>query len=409
LNTRLQELCNRIPTPFYAYDEKAIFENVERFARIPYEKKAIYFASMANDNPVLLNIIRKAGFGIFVNSMKHLALAVEIGFEPHQIIYTTTGLSSKHMAFLIQHGILVNLDTLDQVARYGELARGGKAGIRLNTDERSRVDSYVSGNNSRIGLLPHELPNVLAIARQKGLRIAGTHVYLGTDIVTEDEMLAGMKRMLELSRSFPDLEYVDFGGGFPVASENQGNFNFARYQKECAELLRACSAERGRPIQLILEPGRALFGDSAVFCTRVVEVKEREDRYIVACDGSVSIFPRPLVYGIYHSVAVAGRTGAPPADKPSDVVGSTTYSRDFLTRGAKLPKVEPGDVLVFDSAGSYCYSMITRFLGQALPAEILIDRDGNAVVIRKPENFETELQAAFAARELAVRLNKKVA
>lgn len=409
MNTHLPELCKKLATPFYLYDERIISENISRFTRIPYRPKTIHFASMANDNPVLLDIIRKTGFGIFVNSMKHLTLAIKVGFEPERIIYATTGMSTKDLEFLIRHNIRVNLDTLDQIRRYGSLAPGGSVGIRLNTEERSRVDSYVSGANSRIGLLPSELPEALELARQKKLRIVGTHVYLGTDIVTAEEMLAGVRRTLDLSRAFPDLEYVDFGGGFPVASENNGQFDFERYRLEITSLLESYSQERGRSIHLILEPGRSLFGDSAVFCTRVLEVKERPDRYLVSCDSSVGIFPRPLIYGVYHPVSVVGRDSETNAEKPSDVVGSTTYSRDFLIRGAALPRVQPGDTLIFKSAGSYCYSMITRFLGQPLPSEILLDCEGNALTIRGPETFETELHSAFAARALAARVSANAA
>jgi len=75
-------------------------------------------------------------------------------------------------------------------------------------------------------------------------------------------------------------------------------------------------------------------------------------------------------------------------EKPTDVVGSTTYSRDFLAKGSALPGLKTGDVLVFQNAGSYSYSMITQFLGQNAPCEVLIGKDGTVRLIRDREEVD---------------------
>ncbi|QTR02597.1 hypothetical protein J7S33_26460 [Saccharothrix algeriensis] len=120
-----------------------------------------------------------------------------------------------------------------------------------------------------------------------------------------------------------------------------------------------------------------------MFCTVVLDVKVRPDRRLVCVDASASLMPRSLFYGEYNAVDVLGKTGDPIDGKPTDVVGSTTYSRDFLAKGGKLPATEVGDVLVFRNTGSYGYSMMTQFLGQDAPAEVLVAADGTPRVIRE--------------------------
>jgi diaminopimelate decarboxylase len=97
-----------------------------------------------------------------------------------------------------------------------------------------------------------------------------------------------------------------------------------------------------------------------------------------------------MFYEDYNPLRVAGAEGRRPFARPVDVAGATTYSRDYLTRKVELAEVSPGDLLVFGNAGSYCYSMITRFLGQSLPPEYLLRCDGRLELIRPGENFLAE-------------------
>jgi diaminopimelate decarboxylase len=343
---------------------------------------------MANNNPHLLKILKNADFGIFVNSMKHLSIAVKSGFEVSDIIYTTTGISQRDMEFIIQKNISINLDSLEQVKLYGSLNSGGSIGVRLNIDEKSRDNIFI-GSESRIGILETEFPELLEIASRYSLKIIGTHVYLGTNIISFDEMIAGTKKTLDLSEHFPDLEYIDLGGGFPIDGENGQYFDYDKYGELITELFNNYSKKHGRSIKLILEPGRSLFGDTAVFCSQVLDVKERPDRFLISCDASASILPRSMFYNnTFHNIEVLGKQNAPKLSKPAGVVGSTTYSRDYLGKDLQLPMVEIGDILMFKNAGSYCYAMITQFLGQAMPSEVLIDTSGKPKLIRERETFQ---------------------
>jgi diaminopimelate decarboxylase len=58
--------------------------------------------------------------------------------------------------------------------------------------------------------------------------------------------------------------------------------------------------------------------------------------------------------------------------RPVDVCGNSTYSRDFLARGVRMPLPSIGDKLAFLDAGAYCRSMITEFLGKDRPNEIVL-------------------------------------
>jgi diaminopimelate decarboxylase len=200
-------------------------------------------------------------------------------------------------------------------------------------------------------------------------------------------LLAGVDKTLALSDAFEDLEFVDLGGGFPI---EEARFDFERYRHAVSERMEAYSQKRGRRIRLILEPGRAIFGNTAFFCAQVTDVKERPDRYLVCLNASATLIPRAMFYEDYNPADVLRGSATGEFDKPVDLVGATTYSRDFIGRKVPLARVHPGDWLKLHLAGSYCYAMITRFLGQAMPPEYLIRSNGEVELIRQGESYFSE-------------------
>lgn len=175
--TGTYEAVARFGTPCYVYDEERIVANATRFLSIGYAATAVHFASMANDNPFLLQLLRRLGLGVFVNSEKHLHAVLAAGFRGQQIIYAATGLTAGQMRLARQIGARLHLDSVGQVATYGA----------------------------------DELAGLFDVADAHGLRLTGTHVYRGTNIRTPQEMLAGVEAALELSTRFRDLEYAGLG------------------------------------------------------------------------------------------------------------------------------------------------------------------------------------------------------
>jgi diaminopimelate decarboxylase len=186
-------------------------------------------------------------------------------------------------------------------------------------------------------------------------------------------MLPTIEQFFQVAKALPDLEYVNIGGGIGIDYAHLGRpFDVDRYGRALSVQVRGLRETHRRPIDLIVEPGRGLSAPVATFITSVTDVKYVQDQRYAAVDGSVAVFPRPLLHPeTPHRIRVL-----PPLHgvsvQPTIVVGRTTYSRDILGH-AELPRtLEPGSLLAFDDAGAYCASMATRFLGQAEPAEVFL-------------------------------------
>ncbi len=359
-----KELAEQEPTPFYLYDTGRLRRSCRKLRALPAAPR-VYFATMANAHPRFLEVIREEGLGVFVNTMGHLERALEVGFEPRDIIYTASGMSDALMRQVQATGAEVNLDSPGQIARWRTLFPGQPFGIRCNIGDRIQAretrGGFFVGPQSRLGLSGTEIEAAFG-----SLDIHGLHLYVGTDILDLDYFEACYRALLELIPHFPALTYIDLGGGFGVPGPGQEPFDFDAYGGLVTTIMEEASTLAGRPLDLVLEPGRIVGAETGVFVCRVTDVKLRGEHQLVGVDGSSAQFPRPLLYpdSAWHPHLLLPADGRDAGRAvPAKIYGCSTYSRDFLVWEGALPPAQPGDVVVIGHAGAYSASLHTQFLG----------------------------------------------
>jgi len=94
---------------------------------------------------------------------------------------------------------------------------------------------------------------------------------------------------------------------------------------------------------------------------------------------------RPSYYGSFHQILPVREEDR--EEVVADVVGPVCESADFLAKGRKLPRPNPGELLAIMSAGAYGFSMATNYNSRPRVAEVLV-RDDEMHVIRKREDYE---------------------
>jgi diaminopimelate decarboxylase len=371
----IRKTADRTSGPFYLYEKSAIRAQCARFTSIRYSHKSVHFASMANAHPDFLATVRQAGMGIFVNSIGHLELARQVGFEKDEIVFTASAMDRALMGRVRDEGVILNLDSTGQLQTWWELFPDASVGIRCNigtlVTPRQTRGGYFLGPESRLGLSVDEIN-----ALQGDPRIHGLHLYLGTDINDLAYFTECYRQVVLLSRLFPALEYLDFGGGFGVETESRTPFDFKRYQGFVTRLMKSVSRDAGRDVRLVLEPGRIIGCEAGHFVCRVTDVKHRAGRQLVGLNGSTAQFTRPLFYPdeAYHPLAPLAGDGRQldAAQLTSSLYGCSTYSRDYFARDVELPPMRVGDLVVFGHAGAYCASSYTTFLGFPRATEVFV-------------------------------------
>ena len=142
---------------------------------------------------------------------------------------------------------------------------------------------------------------------------------------------------------------------------------------------------RGFGCTLILEPGRVIVGNAGVLVSKVLYIKENEEKRFVIVDAGMNDLVRPSYYGSYHQILPVKEETR--EEIVADVVGPICESSDFLAKGRKIQDLRSGELIAVMSAGAYGFSMSTNYNSRPRIAEVLV-RDDQMFVIRQREGYE---------------------
>jgi diaminopimelate decarboxylase len=361
--------------PYYIYEEQTIKDHCKIFQNLIYKNKAIHFATMANINPTFLQIVKNEKVNIFVNSVLHLNIALNVGFKGQDIIFTSSAMTKKTMKYAEEFNVQLNLDSPNQLNQWLTLFPDKAVGIRCNIGDKVKPYSNHAGTfigkESRLGFTREEISQIGDKSKIKGL-----HLYAGTDIFDIDYLINCYKELIAIANDFSELEYLNFGGGFGVSENGEKQFNFSEFNSRVSELMNQVSIQKNKSIKLILEPGRIIGGEAGYFVCTVTDVKPRGDKHFVGVNASTVQFSRPLLYAdtAKHPVCIIreGLQIVSEKKNTTTIYGCSTYSRDIFSNNIALPELKIGDIIVFANAGSYSASSHMHFLGFPKPEEFFI-------------------------------------
>lgn len=393
-----EELIAEYGSPLYVYDASLLRSTISRITRaVPYSPTRFHFASVTNGNIELMKIYREAGWGLHANTPGDVYLGLHAGFDPAEIVYSGSNLSGEEMEQMIEWQVgTLNLDALNQLELFCHLYAQRKSastqpriGFRLNLPD-------VTGQ-SRIGVRPSEFPEAISIADSFGLKISGIHFYRGTGTNSTQAFTEAIEPVIEAGRMLTDWQYLDFGGGFGYQyREERPGLDWEIFGSELARKIESL----GRPIDLIIEPGRASIAGCAALLARVVSVKWQDEKQIVGVDTTIANITVLSVHGGHRDIVALKETLKEKKGERyvTDVCGNTTFSRDYLGRRCSLPPMRRDDLIAILDAGAYGYAMSSHFLHRPRPAEVLIDVDSHRL-IRRREGYEvlTQFQLPYTA------------
>ncbi|MBI4149640.1 diaminopimelate decarboxylase [Candidatus Woesearchaeota archaeon] len=375
----MKELVQRYGSPLYVYDAEVIRRQYRNLIHsIAYPRLRIHYACKANSNIHILRILRRLGAGIEVVSRAEAELAMRAGFS--DVLYTCSNVTDEELRFAIQHHFMITIDSLGQLERYGKLNPGGSVSVRINNGIGAGMHQHVitGGPESKFGIYHTQVPEILRVAQQHGVHIVGVHQHIGSGILSPHIFMKAMRALLRTAREFPDLEFVDFGGGFGIPYRpGEKPLPMQQLGRQIARTFERFCREYGRRLRLVFEPGRYLVAESGRFLTTVTEVKKTPFHTFVCVDSGFSQFARPFLYGSYHEIVNLSKRN----DKQRvTVAGNICESGDVFARDRMLA-ARAGDVLEIRNAGAYGYAMSSDFNGRARPAEVLVDH-GRVRLIR---------------------------
>lgn len=388
---KLKDFCGTAETPFYLYDMNYIINKYERLKKcFPYEGVSIFYAMKANYNPHILKIMKEHNFCLDTVSPAEVILAGKIGFDAKNILFTANNMTDAEMQVVKEQGVLFNIDSLYRLEAFGAAYPGSEVCIRINPDVVAGENEKVAtaGALSKFGILLEDVGKAVEIARKYDLKVVGVHEHTGSGISDTGKVMESMIKLLEIINptDFPDLEFVDFGGGFKVPYEPDEKENdYEAFGRKALALFEEHCARYGKKLKLYFEPGKFTVADSACMVVQANTVKNNKGRLIVGTNSGFPHLIRPVFYGAYHHVVNLSNPGGEV--KVYDVYGNTCESGDCFAMQRELPEIRPGDYLAIMNAGAYCRSMASEYNLRPLPAEYVL-YDGEVITSRKKPTHE---------------------
>lgn len=385
----LATLAEDFGTPLYVYDGEKISSQVktlqQAFSAAPIKIK---YATKALSNVNILKLIRRAGAGVDAVSIEEVKLGIMAGFKAEEIMYTPSGVGFEEIQEAVALGVMVNLDSIPLMRIFGETyGRKVPACIRINPHIMAggNLKISVGHKESKFGISIEQLPEILEVVKIYQLSIVGLHIHTGSDILDAEVFLKGGNVLFEAALQFPNLKFLDFGGGFKVAYKpNDIATDIQAVGSAVGEAFQDFCKKYGRQLELWLEPGKFLVSEAGYLLVKANVVKENPQVTFVGVDSGLNHLIRPMMYDAYHEVYnLSNQEG----NKSKYNVVGYICETDTIASQRQLHEVKEGDILVIKNAGAYGYSMASNYNSRLRPAEVLI-WEGKAHLIRKREEFE---------------------
>lgn len=393
----LKEISEEFGTPFHIYDETGICQTARDLKNAfgHFEGFREYFAVKALPNPIILNIMRKMGFGLDCSSIAELLLSRREGARDGDIMFTSNNTSAEEFDVAARDGgCILNLDDISLIPKVPAMPE--LICFRYNPGPR-RTGNSIIGNpvEAKYGVAHDQILDAYRLAMERGAQQFGLHTMLVSNERNYRYMVQTAEMLLEISEWIGRelnivFDFVNIGGGLGIP-----------YRPDDLPLeLEAMSAGIGRAFasfkgrngytpKLYMESGRYMTGPHGVLVVTALNRKDTYRKY-VGVDASMSALMRPAMYGAYHHITVPGKVNAAECESV-DVVGSLCENNDKFATLRRLPKIENGDILCIHDTGAHGHAMGFNYNGRLRPKELLLHTDGSVELIRRAETISDHL------------------
>ncbi len=392
--TTAEDLVKKFGIPLYVYDGDLIRQRyLDLVNAIRYPKLKMLYACKANSNPGIMKILLGEGCGIDAVSLGEVLLALKIGFNPKDILYTGNNTGEEELKQIIEKGVIVNIDSLSQMETYGNLNPNSAISVRINPDVGAGHHNHVitGGPDSKFGIYFNKINEIKAAAEKFNLKIIGLHMHVGSRYLDAAPFLKAMDNLLNLARDFHDLEFVDFGGGLGIAySPDEKPIDINDFGEKVTHIFSEWCRDYGKEITMMFENGRFYVAEAGHLLVKVTGFNSTPKFMFVGVDSGFNHLIRPTMYGSYHEIINASNVNG--EKEKVAIAGNLCESGDVFTRNGEgigvrnIPHINKGDILSIENAGAYGFAMSSNYNLRLKPAEVLVT-EKNVKLIRERQTF----------------------
>ena len=388
-NEHLLDLVNKYGSPLYVYDTDIIASQYRRItdAFEKVEELQLNYAVKALSNINILRFFKNLGAGLDTVSIQEVNLALSVGVDPKKIIYTPNGVSLEEIENVAKKGVQINIDNLSILELFGQKHPEIPVCIRINPHIMAGGNSKISVGHidSKFGISVHQVPHIKRVVENTGMHVNGIHMHTGSDILDIDTFLRATEILFDVAKKFKTIDFIDFGSGFKVPyKEGDISTDIEQLGLQLTERFNSFCKDFGKKVTLMFEPGKFLVSKAGNFLAKVNVVKQTTSTVFAGIDSGFNHLIRPMMYDSYHHITnISNPDGR---DRYYSVVGYICET-DTFGSNRRISEISEGDILCFENAGAYCFSMASNYNSRYRPAEVMIYNNDD-YLIRERETFE---------------------
>lgn len=387
-------------TPVYVYHAEKIKEQYHKLlSAFKGSDTRFFYACKALTNINILRYVKSIGCNIDCSSINEVALALKAGFDPRNILYTSNNIDFSEIEAAKNYGVHINIDSLSNLEKFGrKFGHSYPVGIRLRPNIMSGGNIKISTGHdkSKFGIPLEQVDQVLALVKETNLFIRGLHIHTGSEI--EDlALVKGIEILFGLVHQFPELEFIDLGGGFKVPYKpGENGIDITVMGQKVADEFAAFEKKYNRHFQVWFEPGKFIVSEAGYLIATVNVIKQTPSTTFAGVNTGLNHFIRPMFYGAYHVIQNISNPNGPLQHY---TVTGNICETDTFAEDRSLNEIREGDHLVFRNAGAYGYEMASNYNSRFKPAEVMV-KDGKTHLIRKREVMEDLVRNQVDLEEL---------
>jgi arginine decarboxylase len=325
----------------------------------------------------------------------------------------------KYISDLINdgfHNCIPILDNLTEIDYYEQHVKVNcQVGIRIAADEEPNFEFYTS----RLGIRYNDIIDFYKkrIEGRAKFSLKTLHFFVNTGMKDTayywNELSKFVELYCELKKICPELDSIDIGGGLPIQTSMQFEFDYEYIIDQIVENIQYICQERGVPVpDIFTEFGSFTVGESGAVIYSILDQKQQNDKELWYMVDSSFITNLPDAWGLNQKYIMLAVNHWNKRYHPVNLGGLTCDSMDYYNSEAHssvvfLPKIDDGEQLYvgFFHTGAYQESLggyggIQHCLIPA-PKHVLIHREKDGSI--RTELFATEQDSESMLKILGYR------
>ncbi|KAJ8309311.1 LOW QUALITY PROTEIN: hypothetical protein KUTeg_014185 [Tegillarca granosa] len=264
---------------------------------------------------------------------------LNLGFDPSRLMFNGNGKMKWELEMAINASALLNIDSVFNLKQTmnvcEELGKSANVLLRINPSIDVNVHKYFATGKggSKFGLDKEELEECLQTlcTTDHKVNVIGLHCHLGSTIDDADRTFPFQSQDKPLIEQLEQNLAATKYSVSQITNKNNSGENDSKQLKldvnEREEIIQAVKDYKQSKISrftfqnvlkkypdivdcvpidsditLVLEPGRSLVGNAAVFITTVLGCKKSNDKRYIVIDGAMNDIIRPSFYKAYHHI-----------------------------------------------------------------------------------------------------------